>query len=245
MGVPAGAAIGMKPLRCRLHANASRAGGVFFRRASLYSPAESADPRGGRVGVDPSKTTLTRWLGELEAGNDVVLDRVFAVLYQELREVARRQRRRWRDDHTLDTTALLHEAYLKLADQSEIAVESRAHFLALASRAMRHILCNYARDRRALKRGGGWARVTLDERVPSILPAGASDEAHDALVSLDTALKRLEQIDPRQTRIIECRFFGGLTVEETAEAIGVSPRTVKRDWSMAQAWLHREMTAEA
>jgi RNA polymerase sigma factor (TIGR02999 family) len=192
---------------------------------------------------NPLQTTVTRLLGELQRGSDAAVDELFTLLYDELRELAHRQRLRWRDDFTLDTTALVHEAYLKLVGPTGTEVESRAHFLALAARAMRHILCNYARDRRALKRGGGLERLPLDEAVALPDPATPTDDLADTLVSLDEALKRLEQLDPRQGKVVECRFFGGLTVAETAIALGVSPRTVKRDWVVAQAWLHHEMTA--
>lgn len=162
-----------------------------------------------------------------------------------MRELAHRQRQRWRDDHTLDTTGLVHEAYLKLVSGAGADVESRAHFFALAVRAMRHILCNYARSRRALKRGGGLKPLPLAEGAALAAQAEPASEAADRLLALDAALKRLDQVDPRRSRVVECRFFGGLTVEETAMVIGVSTRTVKRDWAVAQAWLHREMTAEA
>jgi RNA polymerase sigma factor (TIGR02999 family) len=172
------------------------------------------------------------------------VDQLFPILYDALRVLAHRQRGRWRDDHTLNTTALLHEAYVKLAGQARVEVDSQDHFLALAATAMRHILCNYARDRHALKRGGGLERVSFEEgAVPA--SAAADDDGSDTLISLDDALKRLEQLDPRQGRVVECRFFGGMSVEETASAIGISPRTVKRDWAVAQAWLHREMTGGA
>lgn len=167
---------------------------------------------------------------------------MFSLLYEELRAIAHRQRRRWQDDYTLDTTGLVHEAYMKLVGRAA-DVESRAHFFALASRAMRHILCNYARDRRALKRGGEAERLPLDERTALALRTGPVLEADDALLALDEALRRFEKVDPRRSKVIECRFFGGLTVEETAMAVGVSTRTIKRDWAVAQAWLHREMTA--
>jgi RNA polymerase sigma factor (TIGR02999 family) len=121
-------------------------------------------------------------------------------------------------------------------------VESRAHFFALAAKAMRHILCNYARERRTQKRGGGLERLPLDEWKAPPDQFGFSREQADALAALDDALRRLEQVDPRQSKVVECRFFGGLTIEETAKAIGISPRTVRRDWLVAQAWLHREMT---
>jgi RNA polymerase sigma factor (TIGR02999 family) len=208
-------------------------------------PAAAVPPplHGGGIGVGPTQTTATRLLGELQRGSDTAVDQLFTLLYEELSEIAHRQRQRWHDDYTLDTTALVHEAYLKLAGPAGAEAESRAHFLALAARAMRHILCNYARDRRTRKRGGVLERLPLHEAASLPDPATASDELAGTLVSLDEALKRLEQIDPRQSKVVECRFFGGLTVEETAAAIGVSPRTVKRDWAVAQAWLHCEMTA--
>lgn len=162
-----------------------------------------------------------------------------------MEELAHRQRQRWRHDYTLDTIGLVHEAYLKLVGGRSADVESRAHFLALASRAMRHILCNYARDRQALKRGGALERLPLDEGTALPRQEGPAWEAAETLLALDDALKRLEQVDPRRSKVVECRFFGCLTVEETASAIGVSPRTVKRDWAVAQAWLHREMTGGA
>lgn len=210
------------------------------RPAGRRSPRSPAG-RGGDYGVDESRTSVTRLLGELQEGNDAVLDELFALLYEELRGLAHRQRRRWQGDDTLDTTALVHEAYLKLVGQARIGVESRAHFLALASKAMRHILCNYARERSARKRGGGLERLPLDEWKALRDQVVFSREQADALAALDDALRRLEQVDPRQSKLVECRFFGGLTIEETAAAIGVSPRTVRRDWAVAQAWLHREM----
>jgi RNA polymerase sigma factor (TIGR02999 family) len=192
--------------------------------------------------VDPTRTTVTRLVTELQGGSPEAFDELFALLYEELRELGRRHRRRWRDDYTLNTTALVHEAYVKLVGQERRDVTSRAHFLALAARAMRHILCNYARDRRTLKRGGGLEVLPLHEAAAgSGLPREPEGPA-DALIALDGALRALERVDPRRGRVVECRFFGGMSVEETAEALGVSPRTVKRDWAVAQAWLHREMT---
>jgi RNA polymerase sigma factor (TIGR02999 family) len=182
---------------------------------------------------------------ELRDGSAAAVDDLFALLYEELRELAHLQRHRWRDDYTLDTTGLVHEAYLKLVGQEVPEVESRAHFFALASRAMRHILCNYARDRRTLKRGGALERLPLDEGAALEAQANPASEAVETLLALDEALTRLEQVDPRRSKVVECRFFGGLTVEETAASMGVSPRTVKRDWAVAQAWLHRDMTGGA
>lgn len=198
---------------------------------------------GGGFGVDPAQMTVARLLEELKGGDDAAVDELFTLLYEHLRELARRQRRRWREAYTLNTTALVHEAYLKLVGGAQVGVESRAHFLALAARAMRYILCNHARDRRTQKRGGGLEILPLDEGAALPARVLTSEEHLAALVALDTALRRLEDVDARQSSVVECRFFGGLTVEETAAAIGASPRTVKRDWAMAQAWLHRELTA--
>lgn len=192
--------------------------------------------------MDQTRHTVTRLLRELKGGDGDALDELFTLLYAEIRELAQRQRARWQGNYTLNTTALVHEAYLKLVDQERVDVESRAHFHALAARAIRHILCSYARERGARKRGGGFERLTLDELKLPVDGAGGSDEQWRDLAALDAALQRLEQLDPRQARVVECRFFGGLTIDETAMAVEVSPRTVKRDWAVAQAWLHRELT---
>ncbi|HET6604276.1 MAG TPA: ECF-type sigma factor [Xanthomonadaceae bacterium] len=199
--------------------------------------------RAGEVmsGTDQTQETVARLLEEMGNGDGQAFDQLFAILYDELKELAGRHRRRWRGHHTLNTTVLVHEAYLKLVGQSRIEVDSQAHFRALGARAMRQILCNYARDHAAQKRGGPLQALPLDELWTLPDPAQFS-EAHSAnLVALDEVLQRLERVNPRQARVVECRFFGGLTVEETATAIGASTRTVKRDWAMAQAWLHREM----
>jgi len=192
--------------------------------------------------MDQTRITVAGLLDDLKGGDPAALDELFTLLYAEMREIARRQRARWQGNYTLNTTALVHEAYLKLVGQDQLDVESRAHFHALAARAIRHILCSYARDRGAQKRGGGLERLTLDELKLPADGTGGSDEQWRDLAALDAALQRLEQIDARQARVVECRFFGGLTIEETATAVDVSPRTVKRDWAMAQAWLHRELT---
>lgn len=184
---------------------------------------------------------VTGLLARVKDGDRAALDEVFAILYDELREIARRQRRRWQGDQTLDTTALIHEAYVKLVGLEGADLESRAHFRALAAKAMRHILCDYARHQGAQRRGGDLERLTLDERIASGRDTAVSPDDPEILVALDDALGRLEDVEPRQCEVVQCRFFGGLTVEETATALGVSTRTVKRDWSLAQAWLHREM----
>jgi RNA polymerase sigma factor (TIGR02999 family) len=204
---------------------------------------ERVSQRGGKVvGSNPKQQTVARLIEELGSGDGDSVNQLFAILYDELKELAGRQRRRWRGNYTLNTTALLHEAYVKLVGQSRIEVENRAHFHALAARAMRHILCDYARDRSTQKRGGHLEELAFEELL--VLPdqgTFTAAQSHTLLV-LDEALARLERIDPRQGRVVECRFFGGLTIEETATALAISPRTVKRDWAMAQAWLHREMS---
>ena len=176
------------------------------------------------------------------AGDREALDALFPLVYEELGRLAHRQRRRWSGDFTLTTTALIHEAYLKLAGQRQLPTGNRAHFLAVAARAMRHILCNYARDRRRQKRGGGQPHVQLEQAdAADGMALDLSADQADRLAGLDEALRRFEAIAERQCRVVECRFFGGMSVEETAAALGVSPRSVKRDWAFARAWLLREM----
>lgn len=212
------------------------------RRPRGHAPGRQAFNASRGLPVNQTQNTVTRLLAELRGGDRSALDELFGLLYEELKEIAGRQRRRWHGNYTLDTTALLHEAYVKLVGRSSLDVESRAHFRALSARAMRHILCDYARDRGAKKRGGPFERLTLDELD---VPGGKvefTERESETLVALDEALNRLEAVDSRQSRVVECRFFGGLTVKETAAALGISPRTVKRDWAVAQAWLHRELT---
>lgn len=181
-------------------------------------------------------------LSQVRAGEAEAFDRLFPLVYDELRRLAAAQRRRWEGDETLDTTALVHEAYLRLVEQSSPEWRDRAHFLAVASRAMRHILVDYARIRRAQKRGGSRQRLTLEELESALEQAEDPSDARDeALLALEEALARLNHHDPRQVRIIECRFFGGMTIPETAEALGVSPSTVTRGWAAAQAWLYRDL----
>ena len=165
--------------------------------------------------------------------------RAFAVLYDELRGVAHQHRRRWEGDETLSTTVLVHEAYLKMANGSPSSIEGRGHFLGIASRAMRHVLCNHARGRRRLKRGGAMRRTLtpLDE-IPGVGP-----EDLETIIALDAALDRLRELDERLARVVECRFFAGLSVPDTADVLDTSPATVKRDWAMARAWLHEELGA--
>lgn len=172
----------------------------------------------------------------VRAGDRTEFDRLFASLYDELRVVAHRQLRDRRPGQTLDTTALIHETYLRLVDQTRAEWADRAHFFAYASRAMRTILVDYARRQRRTKRGGGQPSFSLDDRD---LPV---EEQNEFLVALDDALTGLASVSERLARTVECRFFGGMSEEETAEALQVSDRTVRRDWLKAKAWLYAELS---
>jgi RNA polymerase sigma factor (TIGR02999 family) len=185
--------------------------------------------------------TVARLLGELQQGNQGALRELFPLVYEELRVLAGRQRRRWRGDLTLNTTALVHEAYLKLVRQQRIGASSRAHFFAVAAQAMRHVLCNYARDRKRQKRGGEIERRSLPEldAVPEVLTL--TWEQAENLLALDAALDELAQEAPHLSEVVECRFYGGMTIEDTATALGSSAATVKRQWTLARAWLYRRL----
>ena len=184
-----------------------------------------------------SPDEITRMLIEWSNGEREALHKLIPLVYAEMRQIAGRVLRRERRDHTLQPTALVHEAYLRLVDQRNVNWQNRAHFFAIAAQAMRRIVVDHARRHNALKRGGDNLKVELEAALA--LP-GAKDLD---VVKLDDALVALAAFDPQQSRIVELRFFGGLSIEETAEVIGISPATVKRDWSMAKAWLHREMQA--
>lgn len=191
---------------------------------------------------DGLEVTVGRLLNDLRAGDRSALDELYEIVYGELRILAHRQRRRWDASGMLNTTALVHEAYLKLVRQRGVRFETRAHFFAVAATAIRHIISNYARDRQARKRGGDVRIVSLTE--VGTRPDGelrVSDAHVELLVAIDEALTRLESVNPRQRDVVECRFFGGMSVEETAIAMGISARTVKRDWMLAQTWLQREL----
>ena len=178
---------------------------------------------------------VTQILQEVSGGNREAPARLMPLVYDELRRLADHYLRQERPDHTLQPTALVHEAYLKLIDQTRVDWQNRAHFFGVAAQLMRRILVDHARRHQAEKRGGFRQKLTLDEAV---------DYSHTRdvdLVKLDEALTALAQFDARQSRVVELRFFGGLTIEETAEALGISPATVKVDWSMAKAWLRREI----
>jgi RNA polymerase sigma factor (TIGR02999 family) len=183
------------------------------------------------------RDAVTAVLARAGDGHDV-FDDLLPLVYDQLREMAHRQLARERHQ-TLSTTGLLHEAYLKLVDQAAAPVKSRAYFFGAAARAMRQVLVDAARRRRRMKRGGGVAAASLEGIEVSV------DDLAAELQDLDEALVRLAALYPRQARVVECRFFGGLSVEETAEALELAERTVKRDWSLARAWLFRELRREA
>ena len=185
----------------------------------------------------PAEHDVTELLREWSEGDQQALSELLPIIYNELRQVAHRYLRRERAEHTLETTALVHEAYLKLIDQRSVNWQNRAHFFAIAAQAMRRILIDNARRRTAGKRGNG-VRVPLEE------VAGVSGERDDDLLALDEALRELEEIDPQQSKIVELRYFGGLTIEETSEAMSLSPATVKREWAMARAWLYQTLTGD-
>jgi len=188
--------------------------------------------------LEPSTKDVTTLLTEWRRGNRDALGALTPLVYQQLRSLAARALRREAPGHTLQTTDLAHEAYLKLIDQSRVEWHDREHFLAVAATMIRRILVNHARRRYAAKRGGMQQPVSLDEAVA--LGPGISIE----ILALDAALENLSKMDPQQGRIVELRFFGGLSIEETAQVLAISPATVNRDWNLARAWLHRELTGK-
>lgn len=185
--------------------------------------------------MTPATQDVTDLLSQLVAGNQQALPKLIPLVYEELHRLAVGYMRRERADHTLQATALVNEAYLRLVQQPCPNWRTRAHFLGVAAQIMRHILVDHARGRGCNKRGGGKGLVVLEEDLVS-----APDRSLD-LLELDASLKRLAERDPRQAKVVELRFFGGLTVEEAANVLGVSPKTLKRDWSMAKAWLHGDL----
>ena len=188
-------------------------------------------------GHDAASTSITDFLLEARAGDREAMDRLFGSVYEELRRIAHHALRHEHTGHTLCTTGLVHEAYFKLVDQRRMEWRDRAHFFGVAARAMRQILVEYARRRGAVKRGGRLRVVALEE---GLVPA---EERAEALLAVDEALTRLAEHDPAMARVVECRFFAGLTEEETAEATGGSVRTVQRQWRRAKAWLYQELSA--
>lgn len=203
--------------------------------ASAGIPERTKPTAYGARAMD-EKGEVTRLLAALAQGDREAFDELFPLVYDALRDIARRQLRRERADHTLATTDLVHEAYFSLVGIREVSWNDRAHFLAVAARAMRRVLVNHAIARGARKRGGGRRQTTLDvEALPAHMPG-------EEIVDLDEALRRLEARNERYGRVVECRFFAGMSIEETATALEISPATVKRDWLVARAWLHRELS---
>ena len=184
-----------------------------------------------------SSARITELLANWGQGNADAREALMPLVYDELRRIARRHLWRQRPNHTLQSAALVNEAYLRLVRQESPQWQNRAHFFGVAAQAMRQILVDYARSRLSAKRGAGAPRFTLDTKIA--LPEQDKEEVD--LVALDDALNTLSALDPRQSRIIELRFFGGLSIEDTAVVLGISPATVKREWTMARMWLHREM----
>jgi RNA polymerase sigma factor (TIGR02999 family) len=188
---------------------------------------------------ESSSKRLTQLLLDWSNGNRAALEELTPLVHEELHRLAHHYMRRERADHTLQTTALVNEAYLRLIDQKHVQCQNRTDFFAIAAQLMRHILVDHARSRQSLKRGGGARRVSLDEAMT------LCHERTDDLIALNDALERLATIDPRKSKVVELRFFGGLSVEETAAVLKLSTVTVMRDWSMAKAWLYDAMTNEA
>ena len=186
----------------------------------------------------PATHEVTRLLLQLTDGDSSAVDELLPLIYNELRSLASRYLRRERQGHTLQPTALVHEAYLRLVDQRRVQWQNRAHFMGVAAQIMRRILVDHARRQNAEKRGGDVGKLSLNEEID------VSGERAAELVALDDALNRLAELDPEKSRVVELRFFGGLSVEETAEVLGVSAPTVKRQWRMAKAWLFGQVSNE-
>jgi len=203
----------------------------------MLATAREVNPqRLGRHGVDhPVSPDVTSLLKKLADGNHEAVHELIPIVYRELHRLAVSHLRRERRDHTLQASALVHEAYIKLVAQRNAGWQNRAHFFAVASNLMRRILVDYARRELRAKRGGRQAKLSLDEVVL------LSPERPDRVLALDECLRKLEQLDARQSRIVELRYFGGLTVDEAAEVLGVSPTTVRREWTSAKAYLYGEL----
>jgi RNA polymerase sigma factor (TIGR02999 family) len=187
----------------------------------------------------PQTKDVTHVLRELSNGDSDAAARLMPLVYDELRKLSQSYLQNERPDHTLQATALVHEAYIRLVDWENVTWQNRAHFFATAAQVMRRILVDHAREKNAQKRGGGLTKLSLDAAV------SFARESEVDLVALDDALKSLAELDETQSRIVELRFFGGLTIEETAEALSISPATVKREWTLAKAWLHKTIKSGA
>ena len=184
----------------------------------------------------PSPQEVTRLLADWAKGDRSALDKLFPLVHSELRRIAQRQMSQERPGHTLQATALVNEAYLKLAGQQGFDWQNRAHFFAVCAQVMRHILIDHARAHARDKRGGGAVKVSLNDALV------VADDQASHFIALDEALRRLESLDPQKGKIVELRYFGGLSIEEAAEVMNVSSRTVRREWQRAKAWLYRMMT---
>ena len=187
----------------------------------------------------PARSDVTELLVAWSNGNQAARDQLMSAVYDELHRLARRYMRRESPGHTLQTSALLNEAFLRLVDQKNVHWQNRAHFFGIAAQMMRRILVDYARSRNYEKRGGGTRALSLDEALI------VSDARNDEVVNVHEALERLTEFDSRKGQIVELRFFGGLSIEETADVLGVSPGTVMRDWTLAKAWLRRELSPQS
>jgi RNA polymerase sigma factor (TIGR02999 family) len=185
-----------------------------------------------------AREDVTQVLAQMKDGDKRAADRLLPLVYDEFRALARHYLSQERMNHTLQPTALVHEAYMKLVDQTRVDWQGKNHFFAVAAQAMRRILVDHARSRQRDKRGGGRARVALDEAC------ALSPQKDEDVLALDEALEKLASIDPRQAKVVELRFFGGMNVDEVAKALGVSKRTVEGDWTFARAWLARELRGE-
>ena len=188
--------------------------------------------------MPPSPQEITQWLVAWSHGDRAALEKLMPLVYSELHRMAKRYMARESPGHMLQTTALIHEAYLRLADQPEARWQNRAHFFGVAAQIMRHILVDYARARHRMKQGGDVEHISLDEA------AVVSPEPAAELVALDDALRALAETDERKSRVVELKYFGGLSIDEMAEVLNVSPGTVMRDWSLAKAWLYRALKGE-
>jgi len=215
--------------------------GLTVQDEGVMLPGQCATPPGAgaeRVRRD-SSDQITELLVRWRDGDQVALDALVPLVYDELRLIAHHYLQRERSDHTLQSTALVHEAYVRLIGHSTPRWQDRAHFFGVAARVMRQILVEYARNRQAAKRGGGACKITLEEGLE--IPSSPDVD----VVLLDDALKDLAALDPQQSHIVELRFFGGLSIADTSEVMGISPATVSREWTSARAWLHREIARRA
>ena len=219
----------------RTYRESDREDGLGAQVAAYLSPRHLGPLEVSRSARMHGDADVTGLLLAWRAGDTRALDRLFALVYDELRRMAHQHLGHERHGHTLDTTALVHESYLRLVDQTRVAWTDRSHFFAIASQAMRRILVDYARQYRAEKRGGAPERVSLTDTMLVV------ENRADTLLALDEALNGLAEVDHRLSRVVECRFFGGLSERETAEILGVNARTVRRDWIKAKGWLHRAL----